>query len=97
MYARCTIIQSEPQMVDQAVKIITEQVLPQARELDGFKGILSFVDPDSGKGMTFTLWESAEARHASVEAANQLRSNAADQLRGSVVAVENYELVVDEH
>lgn len=96
MFARCTIIQGQPDEADLGIKIMQEQILPAVRELDGFQGLLSFIDRDSGKGMSFTLWETAEARQASVEAASSLRKDAVDAMTASVVGVENYELVVDE-
>ncbi|MDQ3570550.1 MAG: hypothetical protein M3396_08000 [Actinomycetota bacterium] len=55
-------------------------MLPQARELTGFKGGVALVDRDGGNIFSFTLWENEEAMRASEEAGNRLRGQAASDL-----------------
>jgi hypothetical protein len=43
--------------------------------------------------MTITVWESEEALQASAQAANRLRTGAADAVGVSILDVEQYELV----
>jgi hypothetical protein len=66
-----------------------------ARQLPGFMGLLSFVNRETGKGVTFTLWETIEDRQASIERANEIRSEVAQEMHGTVLSVEDFELVVD--
>jgi len=97
MYARVTTIKGPPDSVDQATKVVQEMVLPRARELPGFNGILSLGDRETGRGLSVTLWESEEAMAASDEAADAMRGEAVGSIEGSeVVAVDRYEVTIDE-
>ncbi len=54
------------------------------------------VDRQSGKALTITVWENEDALQASVEAANRIRTGAADAADASILDVQHYELVRDE-
>ncbi len=97
MHARVTTVKGPPESVDQAVQVIQEQVLPRARELPGYKGVLSVANRQTGDGWTATLWESEEAMAASDEAADAMRGQAIGAIEGSeVISVERYEVTIDE-
>lgn len=97
MHARVTTVQTPPDSVDESLQVVREQVLPRARQIPGFKGVLSLVDRETGKGITATLWESEEAMRASDEAADSLRGQAVGAVEGSeLVSVERYEVAIDE-
>ena len=57
MYARVTMTQFSPYRIDEAIHITREHAVPAARQQEGFKGFLMFVDRSTGKGITITLWE----------------------------------------
>jgi len=57
MYARTVAMQGRPETVDEARKIFSESVIPAAKQQKGFKGALYLIDPNTGKGMSVTLWE----------------------------------------
>ena len=94
MHARVTKFTVEPSRIDDANEYYRSTVLAQARELTGFKGGVALVDRDGGNVFSFTLWESAEAMHASEEAGNRLRGQAATDLEFSTPVVERYEVGV---
>jgi len=97
MHARVTTTKGPPDSVEQATQVVKEQVLPSARELAGYKGILSLADRSTGTGLTITLWESEEAMAASDEAADAMRGQAVGAIEGSeVVSVDRYEVTIDE-
>lgn len=97
MFARVTTVQGQPQSVDESLKVMQENVLPRAREISGFKGVLSLVNRETGKGITVTLWENEEAMKASEEAAKSLRGQAVGAVEGSeVVSGEPFEVAIDE-
>lgn len=100
MYARCTITKYPPEVTDEAIAEIisaaNEKVLPVARTLPGFKGLLAFLDRESGKAMTFTLWEDEEARGATAGTAKTVRSDMDRRLGREVLDVEDYELIFEE-
>ncbi len=100
MWVRMSIFQGAPdqskEQVEQNNKMIQETVLPSARQMEGFKGVLSLGDRKSGKGISLTFWETEEAMKASEESANQLRQKAADQTAEQVAGVERYEVYINE-
>jgi heme-degrading monooxygenase HmoA len=92
MHARVSIFEGAPDEIDEALRQAREQVLPQARQMDGFKGIIALGDRQSGKTLGITLWESEEAMRASEEAANRLSEQTVDVAGGMVAGVERYEV-----
>lgn len=76
--------------------MIRVQILPRARDVAGFKGLLSLVNRETGKGLTATFWESDEAIKASKEATDQLRDQAISAVDGSELVSERYEVELDE-
>jgi heme-degrading monooxygenase HmoA len=97
VHARVSTIQGSTDQIDEGIDRIRDTTLPAVKEIDGFKGILSLVDRQTGKGLTVTFWESEEALRASEEEANRLRREAAVKL-GSTgePTVERYELALYE-
>ena len=92
MHARVSIFEGAPDEIDEALRQAREQVLPQARQMDGFKGLIALGDRQSGKTLGITLWESEEDMRASEEAANRLREESAEAGGGTVAGVERYEV-----
>jgi heme-degrading monooxygenase HmoA len=96
MYARLTTLEGSPDRIDDAIRYIQEQVLPQLQQMDGFKGFIALGDRQSGKVRGVALWESEEALRATDEAASRLRGGVADATGGRVADVEQYEVAVFE-
>ncbi len=57
MYARTVVMQGTPETAEQARKIFADSVMPAAKQQKGFSGALFLSDPNTGKGMSITLWE----------------------------------------
>jgi heme-degrading monooxygenase HmoA len=97
MYARVSTIQGSADQIDEGIERVRETTLPAIKEIDGFKGIVSLVDRQTGKGLTVTLWESEDKLQASEEQANKLRAEAAGNLGASgEPTVERYEVALYE-
>ena len=92
MHARVSIFEGSPDEIDEGLRQAREQVLPRARQMDGFKGIIALGDRQSGKTLGITFWESEDALRASEEAANRLREESAEAGGGTVAGVERYEV-----
>ena len=92
MFARVTTLEVLPERVDELTRFNQEQILPQLRQMEGFKGTLLLGDPQSGRMRGTFLWESAEALRGSAEAASRLRSSLAEATGAEVVSVEEYEV-----
>ena len=96
MHARVTIVEGTPEQLDAGAERIRGAVLPAARELEGFCGVLGLADRTAGKAMTITFWESEGALTESEEAANRLRQDLLDAMAAALVGVERYEVTISE-
>ena len=65
MHARVVSMEMLPINVREAVRIYQERVLPAAREQESFRGALMLTDPDTGEGLSISLWNSEDEMHAS--------------------------------
>jgi heme-degrading monooxygenase HmoA len=92
MYARMTKLHDTD--VDRAIQAVRENVMPKARDQDGYKGFIGFVDREAGTFMTFTLWESEEAMRASEATANQLRGQVTQALGAGEPTVKRFEAAI---
>jgi heme-degrading monooxygenase HmoA len=97
MHARVSMIEGSQERIDDGIKMLETETLPELEQVDGYCGILSLVDRESGKSIIVTLWESEQAMRASEARANTLRSDAASRLgmTGSPT-VERYECTLHE-
>ena len=96
MFARVSALEGPPKSIDDGIKAVQEQVIPAAKKLAGFKGMLALADRSTGRMVGITLWESEDALRRSEETANQLRARAAEGGGAETVSVERFEVVVDE-
>jgi hypothetical protein len=93
MWARVTTIEGSPDQADLAVKVAEEDVIPTAKQWQGFSGGWWLLDRTTGRILAMTLWDSEESMNASAEAATQLRTDSTEQIGGKIASVENYEVV----
>lgn len=94
MFARVTVSEgASSEAIDEGLRIGREQVLPKARQMEGWKGIISLADRSTGKQLLITLWESEETMHASADRAKALRSEARSGAEQEG-AVEAYEVLL---
>jgi heme-degrading monooxygenase HmoA len=93
MFARVNILQGPPDRVEDGIRDVRERVIPAAKQMEGYRGILLLVDRSTGKAMGITLWETEEARKASEEAADRIRGGSAQAAGAQGVDVERYEVV----
>lgn len=96
LFARMSTFQGPADGIDLAAKQAQESIIPAARQMTGFRGILMLADRDSGKSIAVTLWESEATMRDSEEAANKMRSEASEAGGEEVVSVERFEVLVDE-
>ena len=57
MYARVTTFQIEPAKLDEALEVSRSSILPAMKQQQGFKGVLTMLDRQTGKATSITLWE----------------------------------------
>ena len=60
MFARFTIVQVNPDKVDEVIKLYEESVVPAAKSQKGYRGAYLYTDRKTGKGYSISLWDSEE-------------------------------------
>jgi len=91
MYARIATFESDPATVDDAIKLVREEVAGDTPEgLEGAR-MLMLVNRDTGKGLGVTLFESEEAMRRGDEALNAMSPGASERR----TSVEFYEVPVE--
>jgi heme-degrading monooxygenase HmoA len=94
MFARVNVLEDPPEQMDEHIRHVREQTLPQFQRQDGFKGLIGLSDRQTGKVLGITLWENEQAVRASEEAANHLRSESAEAGGQTIADVERYEVTL---
>lgn len=92
MFARVSTYEGPAERIDEGLEHARERILPAARNIPGFSGILFLVDRRSGKAVSVTLWESERAMQDSEEEANRLRKESAEAAGEEITGVERYEV-----
>ena len=93
MYARATTLRVSPEHVQEGI-IHYEAGIPSFRETAGNRGAFLLVDRSSGTGIGVTLWESEQAMSASRQRGDEIQQQPAQESRGEVAAVDEYEVAV---
>ena len=93
MHARVNTFEGPADRMDEGIRDMQERIVPWSREMDGCKGVIAFVDRESGKTIGITLWESQDKMLASETQAAELRSASAE-VAGATPQVERYEVVI---
>jgi heme-degrading monooxygenase HmoA len=92
VYARISTLEGSPEHIDEGLRHVRENVLPQIQQQEGFQGMVALADRQSGKTLGITFWESEEALKASEEAADRLREDSAEAMSDTIAGVERYEV-----
>ena len=90
--ARMSILTGDPAKIDDGIRTAVDDVLPEIREIDGWKGIIMLVDRTTGEAKAITLWESADAMAASEAQATDMRQRTATSAGETISGVERYEV-----
>ncbi len=92
MFARITTIQGTPAKLDEAIRLVENDVIPGAKVMEGFKGGYWCADRKSGIMLGLTLFETEKDLQSSEAAASQLRKTSTEKLGFEVKNVERYEV-----
>ncbi len=96
MHARVTTMEGSSERLDEGLREIKEDVLPQLQQQDGFKGFVVFDNRQNGKLVGFSLWESEQAMQASEEVGDRTRRESAQTMGDTIAGVERYEVALFE-
>ena len=92
MFARVTTTRGQAKRED-VERVIQQQLIPQVKDIPGFKGAYWLRDEKTGKGLAITLWESEDALNVSAAPAGQLRTKSTSDLGIEVESVESFEVI----
>ncbi len=67
MFARVTTFYFRKDLIDKAIEIAKESVVPAAKQQEGYISFTVLVDREGGKALAITLWESEENIEANEE------------------------------
>lgn len=93
MFARSTTFKDRPDVVDAAVAMVSEEVMPAVQAMEGCIGLSMLVDRGTGSCIITSAWETEEAMRASAQAVAPLRDRL-QQLFGSRPEVQTWEIAV---
>ncbi len=96
MLARVSTYEGPPDRLQGGISHVRERILPAARNIAGFSGILLLADHETGKALSITLWESEQAMRDSEEEASRLRSETAEASGETIASVERYAVPIFE-
>ena len=92
MFARVSHYTVHPERLQEGKRAIEDHVIPALRMQIGYGGGLLLANPQKGKMLTVTLWESEQDMHATDEASQWFRAFGAQAAEGSVTDLETYEV-----
>jgi hypothetical protein len=91
MYARVASFESDPSTIDDAIRMVREEVAGDTPEgLEGAK-MLMLINRETGKGLGVTLFDSEDAMRRGDEALNNMSPGASERR----VGVEFFEVPVE--
>lgn len=95
-YARLHTLETTPEQYEEGFSIVTEQLLPWARESSGYRGVIALHDREHGRTLVITLWADAETFARSADAGLRLSAAAAQASGATRRGVESYEVTLFE-
>ena len=96
MLARLHRLSTTPQQFESGLQIVEDDLLPWARESDGYCGTIGVVNRETGEAFLLTFWADEESRAKSAEAAERLSSIAALASGAGREPVENLDVSIFE-
>ncbi len=96
MYARVITFQYQPGKMDEGLDILRESVVPELRQLEGFKGATNLVDRINNKVIGITLWRSEADLQTSGNSKLQARFAKVSSFLAAAPTAESYEVTDQE-
>jgi heme-degrading monooxygenase HmoA len=96
VFARMFTVEGRCEQLVEFARTGEKNVLPALKRLVGFEGLLVLANPQNGKILIVTLWDSEEAMRGGEEASYWFRAFSAEVAGGEVTSVERYEVVYSE-
>jgi hypothetical protein len=90
-FVRLNTVVGVPEKVDNAIKFVQNQVLPELKAQKGYRGLIMNVDRMTGRSIVSTIWDTLADLEASEVKASGLRRDAAAAAGAADIKVEIFE------
>lgn len=90
-FVRLNTVVGAPEKLDNAIKFVQKQVLPELKAQKGFRGLIMNVDRMTGRSTVSTIWDTLGDLEASEAKVSGLRRDAANAAGAADVKVEIFE------
>ena len=92
MFARLHTLVTTAEEYERGFQIVSEELLPWARESSGFRGLIGLVDRANEKTLVLTFWADEEALEGSAAAGDRMSALAAAASGAQREALEDFEV-----
>ena len=93
MFSRVNFLETAPDRIPDVARVVRDVVHPAISNEAGYVGYIVLGDPQTGKALGVTLWDSKEAREASDTKARTIRPRVEQETGGTMRSVEQYEVL----
>ena len=92
MYARSTTITADPSKMDVGIAYVRDEVWPAIRDVEGCLGLSMLVDPETGRAITTSSWETLEALERTRQMVLPLRERGIEIAGAAAPEVQEWEI-----
>ena len=94
--ARVSSLEGSPDGIDDGILFMNESIVPELRDVTGWRGVIALVDRGTGSTKVITLWDDVDSLAASEDLGDQLRRRTSDAMGESIARVERFEIALHE-
>ena len=94
MHARSTTITGDPARIDEAIAFVRSEAMPTMMSIAGCLGVSMLVERETGRAITTSAWESAEAMAASDPHLAPLRARGMEILGDGDLTIDQWEMAM---
>jgi heme-degrading monooxygenase HmoA len=94
MYARSTTINVPPSAIERGIAFVQNEAMPELLRMSGCRGLSLLVDPETGRCITTSAWESQDDMLASTEMVHHLRDRFVAEVGGLAPIVDEWEIAL---
>jgi heme-degrading monooxygenase HmoA len=87
-------LETTPEQYEEGFALVTEHLLPWARESTGYRGLIALRDLERQRTLVLTLWADEETLEGSAAAGDRLSAVAAEASGASRKALESFEITL---
>lgn len=96
MFARVTTFEGDPERMEEAARLFSDEVIPWLRDATGFRGWIVLLDREKRQSLGITFWASEAAMKDDQTSGGAIRDELAASMQTTMTNLDYYELVVAE-